>query len=69
MNMMRKANAVLLEALGVDWIDRGVIGVTLRIRAGKLPTVTVHRLLDPKKPIGEVTERFALTPIGQGDKP
>ena len=56
-------NTALLDALGVQWKDKGIIGATLRLRAGRPPTLTLHHLLTNKTKIGEVVERFELTPI------
>jgi hypothetical protein len=55
-------NTAVLDALGIEWRAKDVAGVTLRIRAGKLPMVTVHRLLVGEAPMREITQRFVLTP-------
>lgn len=61
--MKNDLNTELLDMLRVDWRSKDVIGCTLRIRGGLLPTLTVHRLV-LEKPIGRVIQRFELTPIG-----
>lgn len=68
MNSANKTNTVLLDALGVDWQEkgRGVVGCTLRLRAGKFPTLTVHRHLTDAVDVAKVFERFEVRPIGEG---
>lgn len=54
-------NTALMDALGIDWQAKDVVGVTLRMRGRQHPTVTVHRQLSDERPIREMTQRFVLT--------
>jgi len=57
-------NVAVLDALGIGTSGQNILGVTLRIRHNRLPTVIVHRvLLAPGAPPSDVTERFQLTPL------
>jgi hypothetical protein len=56
-------NIAILDALGIEWRAKDVAGVTLRMRAGKFPTVTVHRHLTGEMPMREIAQRFVLTPV------
>lgn len=66
MNKPLDLNIALLEALGVQWQSKDILGVTLRMRGGRSPTLTVHRLLTKDSHLGEVIEHFELTPINKG---
>lgn len=63
MSKQKGINVALLAALGVQWQDQNILGATLRLRAGRFPTLTVHRIVTPKTQIGPVIERFELRPI------
>lgn len=60
-------NVAVLEALGIPHKDQGLKAVTIRLRAGELPSVHVVRLiLDKHLPgITEQHQRFTLTPAEQ----
>lgn len=62
MNKIAQANVDWMQALGVAADPNTVVGVTLRLRAGKLPLVTVHQELHPNKPMREVIRRYVLVP-------
>jgi hypothetical protein len=62
MNITAQANLDWMQALGVTADPNTVVGVTLRLRGGKLPLVTVHQDLCPGKPAGQVVRRYVLVP-------
>lgn len=57
-------NVAVLEALGIPHKDQGLKEVTIRLRAGELPSVHVVRLILDKHlhSITEQHQRFTLTP-------
>lgn len=60
----RDINSEVLEYLGVDCSHKNVVGVTLRIRGGRFPLLTVHS--EPgvgQRPAIEQIKRFELRPI------
>jgi len=63
MNKFAQANLDWMQALGVTADPNTVAGVTLRLRARHLPTVTVHQVLCHQKPPAEVIQRFVLVPV------
>lgn len=63
MNKIAQTNVDWMQALGVTADPNTVVGVTLRLRGGKLPLVTVHQELNPNKPMGKVIQRFVLVPV------
>lgn len=60
-------NVAVLEALGIPHKDQGLKVVTIRLRAGELPSVHVVRLILDKHlhSITEQHQRFTLTPAEQ----
>lgn len=66
MTPQRDINTALLDYLGVDHASNDVLGVTLRMRAGRYPTLIVHRQLIKEVPRNTKLERFELRPIEAG---
>lgn len=62
MNKFAQANLDWMQALGVTADPATVVGVTLRLRGGHLPMVTVHQELRPEKPVRVVVRRYVLVP-------
>jgi hypothetical protein len=62
MKKIAQANLDWMQALGVTADPSTVAGVTLRLRGGRLPMVTVHQELLPGKPASEVVRRYVLVP-------
>ncbi|QDL55329.1 hypothetical protein [Rhodoferax aquaticus] len=60
MNKTRDINTDILDYLGVDWSAKDIKGVTLRMRGGALPTLTIHRYLHDKMPVADKIERYEL---------
>ncbi len=56
-------NTGLLDMFGIPWQNHDVVGVTLRMRGGRYPTLTIHRKLPNTLQATEVLERFELHPI------
>ena len=64
----RDINQEVLDYLGVDTKDQNIIGITLRMRGSRFPTLTVHRILPKNMPKRELIERFELRPIEAKNK-
>jgi len=58
--MSSTLNQSLCTALGVDATN--AVGVTLRLRAGQLPRLTIHRQLIDVNQVKPITERYTLQP-------
>lgn len=52
------------EALGVK-DTRNCLGLTLRVRAQEIPTLTVHQFAPDSSQLKTISERFALLPINE----
>lgn len=58
-------NQTLADALGVQLQGTSTIGFTLRVRAGRLPLLTVHRHVFDASQVKPITERLELRPVGE----
>lgn len=58
-------NQTLADALGVQLQGTSTIGFTLRVRAGRLPLLTVHRHIFDSSQITPMTERLELRPVDE----
>lgn len=58
-------NQALADALGVQLQGTSTVGFTLRVRAGRLPLLTVHRHIFDASQVKPIIERFEPRPVGE----
>lgn len=58
-------NQALADALGVQLQGTSTLGFTLRVRAGRLPLLTVHRHIFDVSQVKTITKRFEMRPVDE----